>query len=230
MRMTSNEIRASFLDYFERNGHRVVPSSSLVPHDDPTLLFTNAGMNQFKDVFLGRRRSATTRARRRRRSACASAASTTTSRTSGRRSAITRSSRCSATSRSATTSSTTRSRCAWELLTEEWKLAGRPSLVATVSSGRSGHPARRRGVRHLAEVPARRTHPASSGAPTTSGRWATPGRADAARRSTTSVAPSSPARGSGRAGPAAASSAAAIASSRSGTTCSWSSTGSPTGA
>jgi alanyl-tRNA synthetase len=52
--MTSKEIRASFLKYFERNGHRIVASSSLVPHEDPTLLFTNAGMNQFKDVFLGR--------------------------------------------------------------------------------------------------------------------------------------------------------------------------------
>src|SRR5690349_2816307 len=52
--MTANEIRASFLEYFERNGHRIVASSPLVPHDDPTLLFTNAGMNQFKDAFLGR--------------------------------------------------------------------------------------------------------------------------------------------------------------------------------
>jgi alanyl-tRNA synthetase len=60
--MTSNEIRASFLEYFKRNGHRVVPSSSLVPGDDPTLLFTNAGMNQFKDVFLGREKRDYTRA------------------------------------------------------------------------------------------------------------------------------------------------------------------------
>jgi alanyl-tRNA synthetase len=52
--MTSKEIRASFLKYFEQHGHRVVASSPLVPADDPTLLFTNAGMNQFKDVFLGR--------------------------------------------------------------------------------------------------------------------------------------------------------------------------------
>ena len=52
--MTSQEIRASFLEYFERHGHTIVPSSPLVPHDDPTLLFTNAGMNQFKDVFLGK--------------------------------------------------------------------------------------------------------------------------------------------------------------------------------
>src|SRR6187549_3513949 len=54
--MTANEIRSSFLKYFQRNGHRIVASAPLVPHDDPTLLFTNAGMNQFKDVFLGKER------------------------------------------------------------------------------------------------------------------------------------------------------------------------------
>src|ERR687883_822666 len=51
--MRAAEIRARFLDYFARQGHAVRPSSSLVPADDPTLLFTNAGMVQFKKVFLG---------------------------------------------------------------------------------------------------------------------------------------------------------------------------------
>jgi len=51
--MRSTDIRSQFLDYFKRNGHTVVASSSLVPANDPTLLFTNAGMVQFKDVFLG---------------------------------------------------------------------------------------------------------------------------------------------------------------------------------
>ena len=51
--MKARDIRARFLSFFAERGHTVVASSSLVPHDDPTLKFTNAGMNQFKAVFLG---------------------------------------------------------------------------------------------------------------------------------------------------------------------------------
>lgn len=54
--MKGSEIRQKFLDYFEQNGHKVIHSSPLLPANDPTLLFTNAGMNQFKDVFLGNER------------------------------------------------------------------------------------------------------------------------------------------------------------------------------
>ena len=60
--MHPREIRSSFLDYFEKHGHRAVASSPLLPGDDPTLLFTNAGMNQFKDMFLGREKRDYTRA------------------------------------------------------------------------------------------------------------------------------------------------------------------------
>jgi alanyl-tRNA synthetase len=62
MRSTSSQLRRAFLDYFAKNAHEVVASSSLVPANDPTLLFTNAGMVQFKDVFLGREKRAIPRA------------------------------------------------------------------------------------------------------------------------------------------------------------------------
>ncbi|MCH9021725.1 MAG: alanine--tRNA ligase, partial [Planctomycetes bacterium] len=51
--LTSQEIRDSFLDFFRRCDHAIVPGASVIPQDDPTLLFINAGMNQFKDIFLG---------------------------------------------------------------------------------------------------------------------------------------------------------------------------------
>lgn len=60
--LTTNDIRARFLRYFEEHGHQIVASSSLIPHNDPTLLFTNAGMNQFKDCFLGNEKRSYVRA------------------------------------------------------------------------------------------------------------------------------------------------------------------------
>lgn len=59
--MTSNEIRQAFLDFFESKGHKIVPSAPIVVKNDPTLMFTNAGMNQFKDLFLGNKKAEYTR-------------------------------------------------------------------------------------------------------------------------------------------------------------------------
>src|ERR671934_74228 len=60
--LTASQLREEFLSFFEKRRHRRVPSSSLVPQNDPTLLFTNAGMVQFKDVFTGREKRDYTRA------------------------------------------------------------------------------------------------------------------------------------------------------------------------
>lgn len=54
MVLVSQELRRGFLNYFKKQHHTVLPSSLVIPHNDPTLLFTNAGMNQFKDDFLGK--------------------------------------------------------------------------------------------------------------------------------------------------------------------------------
>ena len=60
--MTSKEIRKQFLDFFASKGHTIVPSAPMVVKNDPTLMFTNAGMNQFKDIFLGNRTAGMKRA------------------------------------------------------------------------------------------------------------------------------------------------------------------------
>src|SRR3954469_16606546 len=60
--LLSPQIRRAFLDFFREQGHSEVPSASLVPHNDPTLLFTNAGMNQFKDYFTGKAQAPFSRA------------------------------------------------------------------------------------------------------------------------------------------------------------------------
>src|SRR5690349_15269642 len=61
-RQSSHELRSLFLEFFRQRGHTIVPSSPLVPANDPTLLFTNAGMVQFKDVFLGKEKRSYVRA------------------------------------------------------------------------------------------------------------------------------------------------------------------------
>ena len=95
---SGSQIREDFLRFFEGKGHRRVHSSSLVPANDPTLLFTNAGMNQFKDVFLGAEKRDYSAGGHQRRSACARAASITISKMSASRGGTTRSSRCWGTS------------------------------------------------------------------------------------------------------------------------------------
>ncbi len=92
LKWSGNEIRETFLRFFESKGHRRVRSSSLVPHGDPTLLFTNAGMNQFKDVFLGLEKRDYNRPPPP-KNASAPAANTTTSKTSASPSATILSSR-----------------------------------------------------------------------------------------------------------------------------------------
>ena len=206
--MTSNEIRASFLKYFAGNGHRVVSSSPLVPADDPTLLFTNAGMNQFKDVFLGTREARLHAGHDVRRRCMRSAASTTTSTTSDRRCVTTRSSRCSATSRSATTSRREAIELAWTLLTDVWKMPP-DRLVVSVFKGEGGIPRDDEAYEIWRRfVPAERI--LELGSDDNFWQMGDTGPCGRCSRSTTFAAP------------------ATIRRSKSGTTCSWSSSAAPT--
>ena len=153
--MTGAEIRRSFLEFFESHGHRIVPSSSLVPTDDPTLLFTNAGMNQFKDVFLGRE----TRDYRR------ATTSQKCMRVSGKHNDL---DNVGPSLRHHTFFEMLGNfsfgdyfkedaiRFAWTLLTEVWGLP--TDRLRRHRLRRRRHPARRRGVRHLEGHPRRRAH------------------------------------------------------------------------
>ena len=206
--MTSNEIRASFLKYFEKNGHRIVPSSPLVPGDDPTLLFTNAGMNQFKDAFLGREKREYTRA----------TTSQKCMRVSGKHNDLDN------------VGPSLRHHTFFEMLGNfsfgDYFKQDAIAFAWTLLTGRLEDPAGaadRVDLQGRARDPAGTTRRTTSGgrfcrptaswssAPTTtSGRWAIRGRAAVARRSITCAA------------------RAAIPRSKSGTTCSWSSTGART--
>ncbi|UUZ50150.1 alanine--tRNA ligase-related protein [Massilia sp. B-10] len=105
--MKSSEIHDKFLKFFESKGHTIVRSSSLVPGNDPTLLLTNSGMVQFKDVFTGTDSRPYTRATSVQRCVPVGMASTMTWKTSATPRVTTPSSKCWVTSASATTSSAT---------------------------------------------------------------------------------------------------------------------------
>ena len=212
-----NEIRSSFLDYFARHGHEVVPSSPLVPRNDPTLMFTNAGMVQFKNVFTGlekrpyhaRRDLAEMRARRRqaqRPRQCRLHRAPPHLLRDARQFLVRR------------LLQGARDRARLEpghqgVRPAEGPADRRPSMSTTTRPSICG--------RRSPACP--RAASSASPAPTISGRWATPARAARARRSSTTTATRSRAARPARPTPTA------TASSRSGTSCSCSSSSWPDG-
>ena len=181
MALSADEIREAFLRFFAERGHRRVPSSSLVPQGDPTLLFTNAGMVQFKGVFLGeetrdytpRRDLAEVHARRRQ-------AQRPRERRAHRR-ATTPSSRCSGNFSFGDYFKHEAIAWAWELRHERLRPAGGAALRHRLPRGRRG---RRASGASEVGVPTRPHRAPRRGQGQLLGRWATPAPAAPARRST----------------------------------------------
>ena len=207
-----NDIRSSFLDYFARNGHEVVASSPLVPRNDPTLMFTNAGMVQFKNVFTGLEKRPYSRA----------VTAQKCVRAGGKHNDL---DNVGYTARHLTFFEMLGNfsfgdyfkeraiELAWNLVTREFGLPQgqadrRPSISTTMQAFDLW--------KKIAGLPGRRDHP-HRGARTISGRWAISARAARARKSSTTTATTSRAARRARPRPTA------TASSRSGTSCSCSS-------
>ena len=194
--MTSEQIRQQFIDFFvKKHGHTFVPSSPVVPHDDPTLLFTNAGMNQFKPIFLGQEKRAVHARRQhaevhpRRRQA---------QRPRRRRPLappphVLRDARQLVAS--ATTSSSGAIEMAWELLTKVWKLdPTRLHVTCYEGDEKNGVPRDTEAADIWKEVAGHRpTITSTTSARTISGRWATPARAARAPKSTSTARRTKPA-------------------------------------
>ena len=207
-----DEVRETFLSFFEERGHTRVASSSLVPADDPTLLFTNAGMDQFKDVFLGRETRDYTRA----------TSSQKCMRASGKHNDLENVGR---TARHHTFFEMLGNFSfgdyfkreaidyAWELVTARYGLDPSRLWATVFTRGR-------RGGRALGDATSRRSASSASARRTTSGRWATPARAARAPRSTSTT-------GEGQCPATRRRTAPAAAVWRSGTSSSCSSTATP---
>ncbi len=213
--MQSKDVRQSFIDFFKERGHLPVPSAPLVPHGDPTLLFTNAGMVQFKDYFLGRETPAGKRA----------VSSQKCLRVSGKHNDL---ENVGPSPRHHTFFEMLGNfsfgdyfkaeaiEFGWELVTGTWGLSPERALGHRLRAGRRGRRAVAQDLR-----PAAPSASTAAAPRTTSGRWATPAPAGRAARSTSTSTPAGR-RCRGTRAPTAA------ATSRSGTSSSCSSTARPT--